>query len=202
MSDYDSAPKMSIAERIAALQKPGNDIAPPPLAKPKAKKSNALADRIAALQKSAESTSASDEGGSKEVKPKVGKLKLPSGAVPIMSFGAGPPPSLMKKQKEREERMAKLQQEAKSTGDEEEANPGADKPKVGKLKLPAGAIPIMSFGAGPPPSLLKKQKEREERMQKLQQEAASSSESADMNAEDALLSRPTMKGKRRPRTRA
>ena len=143
MSDPDSAPKMSIAERIAALQNQGNKNAPPPLAKPKTNKNNAMAARIAALQKNAESTTGANDGVSKAEKPKVGKLKPPAGAVPIM----------------------------------------------------------MPFGSGPPLSLLKKQKEREERMEKLQQEAIS--QPADENAEDALLSRPTIKGgKRRPRTRA
>ncbi|KAL7524397.1 hypothetical protein ACHAXR_002068 [Thalassiosira sp. AJA248-18] len=244
MSGADSAP-MSIADRIAALQNKGNEDAPPPLTKPKTNK-NALAGRIAALQKNADSTTdGGDEGVSKIEKPKVGKLKPPAGAIPFGSgpppsllkkqkereermeklqqeaksaekeqeavrpkvgklklpagavpFGVGPPPSLLKKQKEREERMEKLQQEAKAAGDEHEA----EKPKVGKLKLPAGAVP---FGVGPPPSLLKKQKEREERMEKLQQEAEGIGvgESADVNVEDALLSRPTIKGKRRPRTR-
>ena len=227
MSD-EPPKKMSIAERIAALQKQGNDDAPlPPLTKPKANKNNALAGRIAALQKTAETTNTdNEEGASKVDKPKVGKLKVPAGAVPM--FGVGPPPSLLKKQKEREERMAKLQQEAQAEdnsngGDEQEEKEAqveeSNKPKVGKLKPPPeGAVPIMPFGAGPPPSLLKKQKERQERMAKLQQEAAdegeaqsspadgeaegSSSKKEDVDVEDALLSRPTMKGKRRPRTRA
>mmetsp|Transcript_5613 Transcript_5613/g.10889 ORF Transcript_5613/g.10889 Transcript_5613/m.10889 type:complete len:197 (-) Transcript_5613:659-1249(-) len=196
MSDSDSAPKMSIAERIAALQNKGNDNLPPPLTKPKTNK-NALAGRIASLQKNVDSTACASEVGSKpDAPPKVGKLKLPAGAVPIMQFGAGPPPSLLKKQRERVERMEKLQQEAKLTDDVSE-----EKPKVGKLNPPAGAVPIMPFGSGLPPSLLKKQKEREEKMNKLQQEAIA--QTVDEDVDDALLSRPTIKGgKRRPRTRA
>ncbi|KAL7525302.1 hypothetical protein ACHAWF_001300 [Thalassiosira exigua] len=195
---------MSIAERIAALQNQGTD-APQPLTKPKANKSNALADRIAALQKNVESTSSGpSRGGSKADPPKVGKLKPPIGAVPITSFGARPPPSLLKKQKEREERMAKLKEEARSSTTGE--GPETENPKVGKLKLSAGAVPIVPFGAGPPPSLLKKQKEREERMEKLQEEAKSkhgvgAPKSTVVDAEDALLSRPTINRKRRPRAR-
>ena len=56
----------------------------------------------------------------------------------------------------------------------------------------------------------KKQKEREERVEKMRQEAAAHETTdvsagvggADENADDALLSRPTIQGKRRPRTRA
>ena len=108
-------------------------------------------------------------------KPKVGKLKPQDGA-PMVPFGSGPPPSLLKKQKEREERMEKLQQEAKSMDAEQSgdvATAEADaKPKVGRLNPPTGAVPIMAFGAGPPPPLLlKKQREREALMQKLKEEA-------------------------------
>jgi hypothetical protein len=209
MSDANSsAPKKSsIAERIAALNQ--NDDTPlPTLTKPVKSTGSALSARIAALQKNAESSNEPTEAAPKAEK-KVGKLKPPAGAVPIMPFGAGPPPSVIKKQKEREERMAKLQQEAKSA--DVGGNTEEEKPKVGKLKPPAGAVPIMPFGAGPPPSLLKKQREREEEMKKLQEEANSTEEdgengagaaaSKDVNVEDALLSRPTVKGKRRPRTR-
>lgn len=208
MSGDGSAP-MSIAERIAALQNKGNGAPTKPAVVTKSKVNNsALAGRIAALKKNVESTNgtSASEGAPKAEKPKVGKLKPPAGAVPIMPFGSGPPPSLLKKQKEREGRMEKLQQEANTSGGDE---PRAEKPKVGKLKPPTGAVPIMPFGAGPPPSLLKKQREREERMEKMKQEADSAeddvgaSQKADENVEDALLSRPTIKGgKRRPRTRA
>mmetsp|Transcript_11147 Transcript_11147/g.24134 ORF Transcript_11147/g.24134 Transcript_11147/m.24134 type:complete len:197 (+) Transcript_11147:57-647(+) len=196
MSDANPAPGRTIAERIAALQNRGNDAAPLPPTKPKTNK-NALSGRIAALQNNVDTvTAGASEEGSKLEKPKVGKLKPPpAGAVPIVPFGSGPPPSLLKKQKERSQRMEKLQQEAMSAGD----GPG-EKPNVGKLKPPAGAVPIVPFGLGPPPSLLKKQKEREERMSQLQQEAVA--QTADEDAEDALLSRPTIKSKRRPRTRA
>ena len=199
----DDAPKMSIAERVAALQNQGKDDALPALTKPKAKKTSALSDRIAALQKTA-GPSTDGEGSSAVNKPKVGKLKKPPpGAVPIMPMGIGPPPSLLRKQKEREERMAQLQQEANAS-EVEPKEEVKEKPKVGKLKPPAGAVPIMPFGAGPPPSLLKKQKEREERMAKLQQEAQSTeggSSSVDVDVYDALLTRPTIQGKRRPRTK-
>lgn len=212
MSDANSsAPKKSsIAERIAALNQ--NDDTPlPTLTKPTKSTGSALSARIAALQNNAESSNEPSDDVPKAEK-KVGKLKKPPpGAVPIMPFGAGPPPSVIKKQKEREERMAKLQQEAKSADNDVRGNTEEEKPKVGKLKPPAGAVPIMPFGAGPPPSLLKKQKEREEQMKKLQEEANSTEEdgengagaasSKDVNVEDALLSRPTVKGKRRPRTR-
>ncbi len=210
-SDGSDAPTMSIAERIAALNKKvdDGDGAPPVPVVTKPKSTNALADRIAALQKSSDepTTGADNEGESKSDKPKVGKLKKPpAGAIPIM-FGAGPPPSLMKKQKEREERMERLQQEAQETS--EDVDGGEEKPKVGKLKLPTGATPIMPFGAGPPPSLLKKQREREERMEKMKQEAQSTedgeggeSDDKQTTNEDALLERPTIKGKRRPRTRS
>eukprot|EP00571_Detonula_confervacea_P012626 CAMPEP_0172311486 /NCGR_PEP_ID=MMETSP1058-20130122/14870_1 /TAXON_ID=83371 /ORGANISM="Detonula confervacea, Strain CCMP 353" /LENGTH=205 /DNA_ID=CAMNT_0013024673 /DNA_START=147 /DNA_END=765 /DNA_ORIENTATION=+ len=205
MSDAESAPK-SIAERKQLFKKKGNDNAPPPSAVVSNK--NALAGRIAALQKNAKSTTGASGGVSKGEKPKVGKLKPPAGAVPMIPFGSGPHPSLLKKKKEREERMGRLQQEAKSSGGDEL---GGEKPGVGKLKLPSGAVPIMPFGSGPPPSLLKKQKEREDRMAKLQQEVKLSEDEvgashiADENleVEDALLSRPIIKGgKRRPRTRA
>lgn len=114
---------------------------------------------------------------------------------------------MLKKKKEREERMEKLQQEAMSSGD----GIGGEKPAVGKLKLPAGAVPMIPFGSGIPPSLLKKQREREDRMAKLQQEVKLSEDevgtghimaSENLGVEEALLSRPTIGGgKRRPRTR-
>ena len=168
MSGDDFEPVvMSIAERIAALNNQFDRAPLPPTdvpTKPRANK-DALAGRIAALQQNVSATPSStvDE----PEKPKVGKLKPQDGA-PMMPFGTGPPPSLIKKQKEREERMEKLQQEAKSTGDDA----GPTKAKVGKLNMPAGAVPIMAFGTGPPPALLlKKQREREELMEKLKEEA-------------------------------
>ena len=86
----------------------------------------------------------------------------------MIPFGSGPHPSLLKKQKEREERMEKLQQEAKSSTEVGNAA-GATNLKVGNM--PAGAVPIMAFGAGPPPPLLlKKQREREQLMEKLREE--------------------------------
>lgn len=204
---------ISIAERIAALNKKAEegDAPPPPaLSKPKANK-NLLADKIAALSIANGGDNNDDITKSDMSKSKVGKLKPPpAGAIPIMSFGGGPPPSLLKKQKEREERMEKMKQEAALESNEDGECVESENPKeIGKLKMPEGAVPIM-FGAGPPPSLLKKQKEREERMEKMRQEAAAHETTdvsagvggADENADDALLSRPTIQGKRRPRTRA
>jgi hypothetical protein len=183
MSTDDSEPTvMSIAERIAALNNKCDRAAPlppppPPSAsatstKPKAK-SDALASRIAALQQNVNSSTSTSHIDIPE-KPKVGKLKPQDGA-PMIPFGSGPPPSLLKKQKERVERMEKLQMEAKSMDAEllgDASTSAAAKPKVGKLNMPAGAVPIMAFGAGPPPPLLlKKQREREELMEKLREEA-------------------------------
>jgi hypothetical protein len=183
MGEDDSEPKvMSIAERIAALNNKCDRAAPllPPQpsssatsTKPKAK-ADALASRIAALQQNAKSSTSTSHIDIPE-KPKVGKLKPQDGA-PMITFGSGPPPSLLKKQKEREERMEKLQMEAKSMdaelGGGDATTSAASKPKVGKLNMPAGAVPIMAFGAGPPPPLLlKKQREREELMEKLREEA-------------------------------
>lgn len=203
---------ISIAERIAALNKKAEegDAPPPPaISKPKANK-NLLADKIAALS-IANGGDNNDDITKSDSKSKVGKLKPPpAGAIPIMSFGGGPPPSLLKKQKERDERMEKMKQEAALESNEDGECVESENPKeIGKLKMPEGAVPIM-FGAGPPPSLLKKQKEREERMEKMRQEAAAHETTdvsagvggADENADDALLSRPTIQGKRRPRTRA
>ena len=212
MSD-SATPTMSISERIAALNKQvTNNESLPALTKP-VKNSNALSNKIAALQMNSEDNNINDED-TKSNKPKVGKLKKPPpGAVPIM-FGAGPPSLLSKKKKEREERMEKLKQEAA----DETAIVAVDadgteleKKAVGKLiKPPAGAVPIMMFGAGPPPSLLKKQKERDERIEQTNDNvddndvAAASTSNSDGNVDDdALLSRPTsLKGKRRPRSRA
>ena len=203
---------ISIAERIAALNKKAEegDAPPPPaISKPKANK-NLLADKIAALS-IANGGDNNDDITKSDSKSKVGKLKPPpAGAIPIMSFGGGPPPLLLKKQKERDERMEKMKQEAALESNEDGECVESENPKeIGKLKMPEGAVPIM-FGAGPPPSLLKKQKEREERMEKMRQEAAAHETTdvsagvggADENADDALLSRPTIQGKRRPRTRA
>ena len=204
MSD-SATPTMSISERIAALNKQANNNESlPALTKP-IKNSNALSNKIAALQMNSEDDNINDEdtNTTKSNKPKVGKLKKPPpGAVPII-FGAGPPSLLSKKQKERETRMEKLKQEA---ANEDADGTESEKKAVGKLiKPPAGAVPIMMFGAGPPPSLLKKQKEREERIEQTNDnDVAAASNSSDGNVDDdALLSRPTsLKGKRRPRSRA
>ena len=175
MSGNESEPiVLSIAERIAALNNryDSDRAAPPPppssstaSTKP-ITKSDVVASRVAALSQNSK-TSTIDV----IEKPKVGKLKPQDGA-PMIPFGSGPPPSLLKKQKEREERMEKLQQEAKSMDTELGNAAAGTNPKVGKLNLPAGAVPIMAFGAGPPPPLLlKKQREREELMEKLREEA-------------------------------
>ena len=150
--------KMSIADRIAALNNI-QDEQLPSLTKPKANK-NAIAGKIAALKVSATTVNGNDdekEEGSD--KPKVGKLKPPPpGAVPIM-FGAGPPTLLTKKQKEREERMNKLKQEAQADNNNDVNSSDnindetAHKPK----KAPIGAVQVMPGSLSP--ELLKKQQE-------------------------------------------
>ena len=168
----------------------------------------------------------------KTEKPKVGKLKpLPAGTIiPVIGFGP-PPPS--QKQREREERMELMKREAKESTEGEETMDGDyvvlptaaeisdnthdDTTKqdiVGKIKLPAGAVPMMlPITPGLPPIMLTKQREREERMEEMQREAklaeeteaddATTSPATDENIDDdALLSRPTVTGgKRRPKTR-
>ena len=162
--------KMSIADRIAALNNK-QDEQLPSLTKPKANKNNAIADKIAALKVSATTANGNDdekEEGSD--KPKVGKLKPPPpGAVPIM-FGAGPPTLLSKKQKEREERMNKLKQEAQAddngvNSSDNTNDETADKPK----KAPSGAIQVMPGSLSP--ELLKKQQELIAARLKAQQDA-------------------------------
>jgi len=168
--DTNDAPeKMSIADRIAALNNK-QDEQLPSLTKPKANK-NAIADKIAALKVSATTANGNDdekEEGSD--KPKVGKLKPPPpGSIPIM-FGAGPPTLLTKKQKEREERMNKLKQEAQAddngvnSSDNTNDNTN-DKPK----KTPIGAVQVMPGSLSP--ELLKKQQELIAARLKAQQEA-------------------------------
>ena len=169
----------------------------------------------------------------KTEKPKVGKLKpLPAGTIiPVIGFGP-PPPS--QKQREREERMELMKREAKKSSTEVEETMDGDyvvlptaaeisdnthddttkQDIVGKIKLPAGAVPMMlPITPGLPPIMLKKQREREERMEEMQREAklaeeteaddATTSPATDENIDDdALLSRPTVTGgKRRPKTR-
>ena len=154
IDNNDAPKKMSIADRIAALNNK-QDEQLPSLTKPRANK-NAIADKIAALKVSATTANGNDdekEEGSD--KPKVGKLKPPPpGAVPIM-FGAGPPTLLTKKQKEREQRMNKLKQEAQA--DDNGVNSSdvetADKPK----KAPSGAVQVMPGSLSP--ELMKKQQE-------------------------------------------
>jgi hypothetical protein len=199
MSDVDSAP-ISIKDRIAALQKGKNgDSTPIPIGPPptKPKKSNALAGRIAALQIAAEKES-SDKSESDNLpnksdisagsSSKVGKLKLPPGGVPIIMPGAGPPPSLLKKQKEREERKQKMIEDAQKE-DAESAENASTKSSVGKLKLPPGAIKMIVPGC-PPPAMSKTDGGAVEE--------ASSEKKTTSAPDDALMSRPTMP-KRRPR---
>ena len=139
----------SVAERIAALQHQSSDSAPPPVPIPKTNKSDAnlVEGRISALKDAMEVPRAE--------KPKhaVGKLKLPTGGIPIIKFGA-PPPHLAKKQHEREERMKTLQLEANSADCQSDATQN-----VGQATLPAGAVPTMP-GQLLSPSILKKQKEQ------------------------------------------
>jgi hypothetical protein len=243
MSDDDVSAPMSVAQRIAALNIQTESAPPQPAAaasiKPKPN-ANALAARIAALQRNVPpaTPSTSDgranndhnagEGGGggggshhKTEKPKVGRLKPPpAGTVPILvPFGSGPPPpSLLRKQREREERMERLQREAKSTDEVEgpaaEAEAEATRPEIIRSKLPAGVVPTMlPFGPGLPPILLKKQREREERMEEMKREARpmdngeggvddGASPTTDENFDEALLLRPIVKGgKRRSKTR-
>ena len=173
--------KMSIADRIAALNNK-QDEQLPSLTKPKANKNNAIADKIAALKVSATTANGNDdkkEEGSD--KPKVGKLKPPPpGAVPIM-FGAGPPTLLTKKQKEREERMNKLKQEAQA--DDNNGVNGSvntnDKPK----KAPIGAVQVMPGSLSP--ELMKKQQELiAARLKAQQQQLDSSEDVADVGTND------------------
>ena len=169
-NDDDAPKKMSIADRIAALNNK-QDEQLPSLTTPKANK-NAIADKIAALKVSATTANGNDdekEEGSD--KPKVGKLKPPPpGVVPIM-FGAGPPTLLSKKQKEREERMNKLKQEAQAddnngvNSSDNTNDETADKPK----KAPIGAVQVMPGSLSP--ELLKKQQELIAARLKAQQDA-------------------------------
>lgn len=187
MSDADSA-TMSIKDRIAALQKgKGGGDAPidPPPTKPK--RSNALADRIAALQCNAaeqeSSGNSSDSSNNNARSSKVGKLKLPGG-VPIIMPGGGPPPSLLKKQQEREVRKQKLIEDAQKDDAE-----NADKSSVVKLKLPPGSIKMIIPGCPPPTTNVND---------------TATSETINhttARADEAIMSRPTMP-KRRPRNRA
>lgn len=190
MSDADSTPRVSIKDRIAALEK-GNGgasampigISPPP-AKPKPKESNALAGRIAALQIQSANDKGSNDSKSENrnnAGTKVGKLKLPPGGVKIIMPGAGPPPSLLKKQKEREER--KQQMIADAQKEEEGNNTSATTSSIGKLKLPPGAIKVMLPGC-PPQTMMSK----------------ADGGAVEEESNDAVMSRPTMPN-RKPRSR-
>mmetsp|Transcript_3332 Transcript_3332/g.5133 ORF Transcript_3332/g.5133 Transcript_3332/m.5133 type:complete len:207 (-) Transcript_3332:149-769(-) len=203
MSDAESTPTMSIKDRIAALQKgKGGEsaipVGPPPT---KPKKSNALAGRIAALQlqSTAEKESSdknlvnhpSNSDRNNTGSTKVGKLKLPPGGVPIIMPGAGPPPSLLKKQKEREERKQKMIEDAQKEEAESAENTSTTS-SVGKLKLPPGAIKLIVPGC-PPPAMMAKADGGAV-------EDAIGEKATAATSDDALMSRPTMP-KRRPRNR-
>ena len=147
----------SISERIAALQKNTESSAPPPLdATRKANKNSAIADRIASLEKTADDSNDTNSND----RPKPGRLKIPAGAIQIPM---GVPPSMRQKQKEREERNKALREKAQEDESKAANNDegGERRKKVGKLKLPPGAVPILPVGCGPPPNLLKKQTDRE-----------------------------------------
>lgn len=203
--ETDSAPTMSIKDRIAALQKgKGGEettipIGPPPQ---KPKRSNALAGRIAALQQQTGDKTANESGDdNNDVANKVGKLKLPPGGVPIIMPGGGPPPSLLRKQKEREERKQKMVEEAQKDDSQSSENDATTKEEsssssatVGKLKLPPGAIKVIVPGC-PPPAMLKKTD-----VDKNLTAEDASSEAIAATSDEALLSRPTMP-KRKPRSR-
>jgi len=197
MSGVDSSAPISIKDRIAALQK-GNTtpipIGPPPT---KPNKSNALAGRIAALQSAAEKESSEiseshipnkSDINAVSSSSKVGKLKLPPGGVPIIMPGAGLPPSLLKKQKEREERKQKMIEDAQKE-DAVSAENASTKSSVGKLKLPPGAIKLIVPGC-PPPAMLNTNYGAVEE--------ASSEKTTAETPDDPVMSRPTMP-KRRPR---
>ena len=204
--ETDSAPTMSIKDRIAALQKgKGGEettipIGPPPQ---KPKRSNALAGRIAALQQQTGDKTTNESGDDNTVTNKVGKLKLPPGGVPIIMPGAGPPPSLLKKQKEREERKQKMVEEAQKDDSQSSENDATIKEEfsssssatVGKLKLPPGAIQVIVPGC-PPPAMLKKT----DVDKNVTAEDTTSEAIAATTSDEALLSRPTMP-KRKPRSR-
>mmetsp|Transcript_21004 Transcript_21004/g.31131 ORF Transcript_21004/g.31131 Transcript_21004/m.31131 type:complete len:202 (+) Transcript_21004:152-757(+) len=198
MSDAESTPTMSIKDRIAALQKGKGDESAIPT---KPKKSNALASRIAALQlQSAADKEPSDKKPDNHPSnsdrnnagsTKVGKLKLPPGGVPIIMPGAGPPPSLLKKQKEREERKQKMIEDAQKEEAESAENTSTTS-SVGKLKLPPGAIKLIVPGC-PPPAMMAKADGGAV-------EDAIGEKATAATSDDALMSRPTMP-KRRPRNR-
>ncbi len=160
MSDADSTPRMSIKDRIAALEKGKGGATPMPIgigappAKPKPKENNALAGRIAALQLQSatdkESNEKNPDNRNNAGSSKVGKLKLPKEGVKIIMPGAGPPPSLLKKQKEREERKQQMIVEAQKEDLEQAGNTSTTTSSVSKTKLPPGAIKVMLPGCPPP----------------------------------------------------
>jgi hypothetical protein len=197
--ETDSAPTMSIKDRIAALQKgKGGEettipIGPPPQ---KPKRSNALAGRIAALQQQSGGKTTNESGDDNTATNKVGKLKLPPGGVPIIMPGRGPPPSLLKLREERKQKMVEeaqkddSQNSENSTTKEESSNSAT----VGKLKLPPGAIKVIVPGC-PPPAMLKKTD-----VENNVTAEVATSETIAATSDEALLSRPTMP-KRKPRSR-
>ncbi|EJK47097.1 hypothetical protein THAOC_34209 [Thalassiosira oceanica] len=179
----------SISERIAALQKKTeNSGALPPL-DAKANKNSSIAERIASLEKAANDSITKDTN-SNDI-PKPGRLKIPAGSIQIPMMGAHP--SLRQKQKEREERNNALREQAQEDETRAAGNDegGETKKKVGKLKLPPGAVPILPMGCGPPPALWEKQKDRESR----------GISDRRTNVEEAIMSRPIIEAKRRSPSR-
>jgi hypothetical protein len=92
---------------------------PPPLL---LRKQREREERMESLQREATSTN-EGEGSAEEVKAtrsEIIRSKLPAGAVPTMlPFGPGLPPILLKKQREREERMEEMKREARMIHDDE-----------------------------------------------------------------------------------
>ncbi len=137
--EKDEVPvRMTVAQRIAALQNQakGTD-SPGPKTKPNkidvagrvdisslqqtigpafisSQKKYASAAKENSSKENEEMSENNTENDSEKDIEKVGKIKkLPPGAVPVMMpFGAGLPPSLMKKRMERESRNEKLREES------------------------------------------------------------------------------------------
>ncbi|KAL7494458.1 hypothetical protein ACHAWT_003160 [Skeletonema menzelii] len=206
MGDAECSPTMSIKDRIAALQKGKGaetaiPIGPPPT---KPKKSNALAGRIAALQLQSVTEKESSDNrpddvpsrkeGNKASSTKVGKLKLPPEGIPIIMPGAGPPPSLVKKQREREERKQKMIADAQKEDLEWARNSSTTATSsVSKVTLPPGAIKVM-VPECPPPAMMSSKADGGA------VEEENSDKASAATSDDAVMSRPTMP-KRRPRNR-
>ena len=173
MENAEPAP-MTVAERIAALQNKGKSNQPP--TKQVKPHKNEITGSIAALQKTVE-------------------------------------PAFFSSQEKYASAASNSTEEGGNVNAEDSS--GASNGKVGKIKkMPPGAIPVMiPFGAGVPPSLMKKRLEREKQNQILRDESSKQHSACDEGSpsdiattehgDEALLSRPTIKGgKRRPRNLA